>query len=182
MPDTWFTSDFHLGHTNIIRYCNRPFANAAEMDEAILARLNESVKTGDHLYFLGDFCMGGPKTALAYRKRIRCAKIHFILGNHDRAIGHIADQFVWVKELAEVNLYRQPIVLCHYAMRVWNRSHYGAWHLYGHSHGSLPPMPGSRSLDVGVDTHDFRPFHFDELRALFDRSPEESAGTPPPVE
>jgi hypothetical protein len=29
-------------------------------------------------------------------------------------------------------------VLCHYAMRVWNRSHHGAWHLYGHSQGESP--------------------------------------------
>jgi hypothetical protein len=24
MPDMWFTADFHFGHNNIIRYCNRP--------------------------------------------------------------------------------------------------------------------------------------------------------------
>ena len=36
----------------------------------------------------------------------------------------------------------QDIVLCHYAMRVWQKSHYGAWMLYGHSHGTLPDNPG----------------------------------------
>jgi hypothetical protein len=39
----------------------------------------------------------------------------------------------------------QPIVLCHYAMRVWNRSHHGAWHLYGHSRGNLPAAPIAQS-------------------------------------
>lgn len=24
----WFTADLHFGHTNIIRYCERPFADA----------------------------------------------------------------------------------------------------------------------------------------------------------
>jgi calcineurin-like phosphoesterase family protein len=61
MADTWFTSDFHLGHFNIIRYCNRPFPDTAGMNAAILERLNASVKQDDVLYFLGDFCMGGPK-------------------------------------------------------------------------------------------------------------------------
>ncbi len=46
--------------------------------------------------------------------------------------------------LAEISVHGQPIVICHYAMRVWNRSHHGAWHLYGHSHGNLPDTPTSR--------------------------------------
>lgn len=37
----------------------------------------------------------------------------------------------------------------------------GAWHLYGHSHGRLSPQ--GRSLDVGVDCHNFRPISLDEL-------------------
>ena len=70
MPDTWFTADFHLGHANIIRYCGRPFESVAEMDAAILGRLNSSVAEDDILYFLGDFCRGSGREALAYRKRI----------------------------------------------------------------------------------------------------------------
>lgn len=40
----------------------------------------------------------------------------------------------------------------------------GSWHLYGHSHGRLPDDPLALSMDVGVDTHDFRPWHFDEIK------------------
>ena len=61
---------------------------------------------------------------------------------------------------------RATHVLCHYAMRVWNRAHHGAWHLYGHSHGKLPEAPTTLSMDVGVDNHDFRPWHFDEINLL----------------
>jgi len=60
-------------------------------------------------------------------------------------------------------------------MRVWNHSSHGAWHFYGHSHGRLPSLDASLSLDVGVDTHDFRPWHFDEIR---DRMKERAASTP----
>jgi len=38
MPNSWFIADFHLGHSNIIRYCTRPFATIEEMDQAILER------------------------------------------------------------------------------------------------------------------------------------------------
>lgn len=116
MANIWFTSDFHLGHFNIIRYCNRPFVDTQEMNAAILERMNASVKAGDVLYFLGDFCMG--------------------------------------------------IVLCHYAMKVWPQHSRGTWQLYGHSHGNLPDDPLSLSMDVGVDSHDFRPWHFDEIQAI----------------
>jgi calcineurin-like phosphoesterase family protein len=64
------------------------------MDETILDRLSSCVKTTDHPYFLGDFCIGGPVAAVSYRERIRCKKIHFIPGNHDKTIKKIADQFV----------------------------------------------------------------------------------------
>src|SRR5580658_1871636 len=74
MVNSWFTSDFHLGHRNIIRYCSRPFASVEEMDAAILANLNELVGANDVLYFLGDFCLGGPDQARQYRDRIVCRK------------------------------------------------------------------------------------------------------------
>ena len=72
MADTWFTSDFHLGHFNIIRYCNRPFADTREMDEVIVDRLNALVKPNDTLYFLGDFCLGKHDNVAAYRNRLAC--------------------------------------------------------------------------------------------------------------
>lgn len=134
MPDTWFTADFHLGHANIIRYCGRPFESVAEMDAAILDLLNSSVAENDSLYFLGDFCRGTGKEALAYRKRIRCQNIFFVEGNHDDGTRRISAEFRWWKQLAELKVHDQLIVLCHYAMRVWHHSFRGAWHLYGHSH------------------------------------------------
>src|ERR1039458_7189556 len=51
MADTWFTSDFHLGHFNITRYCNRPFADTREMDEVIVDIGRASCRPNDTLYF-----------------------------------------------------------------------------------------------------------------------------------
>lgn len=168
MSETWFTADFHLGHANIIRYCSRPFETVTDMDDEILGRLNSAVDEDDTIYFLGDFCRGSGKEALAYRKRIRCKNIFFVEGNHDAGARKIAAEFRWWKQLAEVKLDDQVIVLCHYAMRVWHHSFRGSWHLYGHSHGRLPDDATALSMDVGVDTHDFRPWHFDEIRTRMD--------------
>ena len=162
MADTWFTSDFHLGHFNIIRYCNRPFADTQEMNEAIIERMNASVKPSDVLYFLGDFCMGGPKAVALYRNQIACKTIHFIDGT-TRKVQHL---FTSLSSLSEIRVGKQGIVLCHYAMKVWPQHSHGTWQLYGHSHGNLPDDPLSLSIDVGVDSHDFRPWHFDEIHAV----------------
>jgi hypothetical protein len=99
MPHTWFTADFHFGHSNIIRYCNRPFGDVAEMDQAILERLNSLVRAHDVLYFLGDFCIGGKARALAYRNGIRCKRIFALPGNHDMETRKLTDTFSWLNNL-----------------------------------------------------------------------------------
>jgi hypothetical protein len=68
--------------------------------------------------------------------------------------------------LSEIHVGKQGIVLCHYAMRVWPHSGHGAWQLYGHSHGNLPDDPLSLSMDVGIDSHGFCPWHFEEVQAI----------------
>jgi calcineurin-like phosphoesterase family protein len=64
-----------------------------------------------------------------------------------------------------VKINHQKLILDHYAMRVWDQSHHGSWHLYGHSHGKLPDL--GLSTDVGVDGHNFQPWSFEEVRAYF---------------
>ncbi len=152
MADIWFTSDFHLGHSNIIRFCRRPFANAHERNEAIVESMNSCVKPDDTLYFLGDFCLGSPRYVTEYRERLACKTIHFIEGSHDKTPRKLQHLFASWNLLAQVHVGKQPIVLCHYAMRVWPHHARGAWHLYGHSHGNLPDDPLALSMDVGVES------------------------------
>jgi calcineurin-like phosphoesterase family protein len=136
------------------------------MDDVICERVNACAKPSDALYFLGDFCLGGPERVIAYRKRLACRTIHFIEGNHDRTARKLQHLFSSWNLLSEVHEAKQRIVLCHYAMRVWPHHAQGAWHLYGHSHGNLPNEPLALSLDAGVDTYEFRPWHFDEIQAV----------------
>lgn len=92
MVNTWFTSDTHFGHENIIKYTYRPFKNQNEMNNEIIRRWNERVQPGDIVYFLGDFCFrntdggkSGEGTTTRYeefRKQLN-GDIVFVLGNHD---------------------------------------------------------------------------------------------------
>jgi calcineurin-like phosphoesterase family protein len=170
----WFTADFHFGHANIIRYCGRPFASAAEMDAAILDSLNAAVAPDDTLYFLGDFCMGIPANqylaaATEYRRRIRCRNVHLIWGNHDRRVPGFAELFASAHDLLEVRLGGRLLVLCHYAMRVWNKSHTGkSCQLYGHDHGRLPELRGQLTFDIGVDCWGFSPLSLEQVDEVLD--------------
>ena len=58
-------------------------------------------------------------------------------------------------------------VLCHYALRVWNKHHRGSIHLYGHSHNSIDNSHG-KSMDVGIDAiysllDEYRPISIIEI-------------------
>jgi calcineurin-like phosphoesterase family protein len=136
------------------------------MDEVIVDRLNALVKPNDTLYFLGDFCLGKHDSVAAYRSRLACQTIHFIDGNHDKTTRQLQHLFSSWSSLSEIHVGKQGIVLCHYAMKVWPHHSRGTWQLYGHSHGNLRDDPISLSMDVGVDSHDFSPWHFDEIQAV----------------
>jgi hypothetical protein len=99
--------------------------------------------------------MGSAEQVAAYRKRLACRTIHFIEGNHDRITRTQQPLFASWGILSEVNVSKQRIVLCHYAMRVWPRHAQGAWHLYGHSHGNLLDEPFHLHRYVGEQVFRF---------------------------
>lgn len=188
--ETYFTSDTHFGHRNIIRYCGRPFNSSDHMDAELIRRWNEVVGDDDVIYHLGDFTLAGHAFArriLAQLKgRIR------VLGypwHHDARwlptssgpselysrSGHPVEILapVVVERLETPWRRRQQLVLCHYPFAQWDGRHHGAWHLHGHSHGTHPP--DGAMLDVGVDCHDFRPVTIDQLCAHFNAQDERLA-------
>ena len=164
MGEIWFTADTHFGHGNIIRYANRPFASVEEMDEALIERWNERVRPRDTVYFLGDLSLHRRARTEEIVDRLR-GQIHVIRGNHDRPAYAIRERFTSFQDYLQVRVGDRFIVLFHYALRIWDKAHRGAWHLHGHSHGSLPDDPHARSMDVGVDCNDYYPFSFDDVAA-----------------
>ena len=161
---TFFTSDTHLGHYNIIRYCNRPFKTADEMDEKIISNWNSVVKSKDTVYHIGDFCFGDAKD---YLDRLN-GHIIFVQGNHDKPLQRILSPLeLPFKRAASIN--GQYIVLSHFAMRVWDKSHFNAWHLYGHSHNTLPSS--GKSFDVGVDAWNYYPISFEQVKKQMSLQP-----------
>lgn len=162
--ETLFASDFHFGHKNIIRYCQRPFVDADEMNAQLIQNWNSVVNRSDEVWFLGDFSFMKMKDTQSVFDALN-GKKHLVRGNHDSDA--VCKELAWksVQDYKELRINSKMYVLCHYPLEVWNRAHHGAFHLHGHSHGSLQRILPNR-IDVGVDLHpEYRPFTLDEVHA-----------------
>jgi calcineurin-like phosphoesterase family protein len=162
MVKTFFIADTHFNHTNIIKYCSRPFSSIGEMNDILIQNWNACVSPPDVVYHLGDFGFGNVAPIL---KILNGTKI-LIIGNHDQSSlkPAVRPLFDHQTMMEKIKIKDKTITLCHYSMRVWPGSGRGAWHLYGHSHGVLPQL--GKSMDVGVDaTKLWRPLSFEEIEA-----------------
>ena len=150
------------------------------MDEELVKSWNEVVHKDDDVYHLGDVSLGNPTKLTDILNRLN-GNIHLIIGNHEKSVFKKTtnvERFVWVKPYHEMYIGKEFVVMCHYAMRVWNKSHHGdgSVHLYGHSHDSLDGhgKEWGRSMDVGVDSAyrilgEYRPFSFDEVMIIMNK-------------
>jgi len=163
--DIWFTSDWHLGHKNIIDHCNRPFKTTGEMDDFILTRYVETVKgTNDIVYHLGDLVWRENTIddyfLQLYTRKMK-GRIILIPGNHDEKLKAKLRPHVEITErLFHLKLNHRWFILCHYPLELWYKHLYGALHFHGHTHG-ISSYRKNR-VDVGFDVWQ-RPVNLEEL-------------------
>lgn len=167
----FFTADLHFGHANIIKYCRRPFASVAEMDQALCANWNARVTNNDDVWILGDFTLRSATAAKNYLSQLKGRK-HLILGNHDDFAQHAAgaallDEVVPYKEITLAS-HGIKAVLSHYPLLFWNGSHDGSTiMLYGHIHNGVYSNTVTNllydALNVGVDVCDYAPLSEEEV-------------------
>lgn len=160
--DTYFTSDSHIFHKNILKYCpNRKFSSIEDMNEGIVTAWNRKVPKSATVFHLGDFAFCNLKKMEEFASRLN-GNIHIIRGNHDAKFPD--NVFVTIKNYKEIMVGTQEITLCHFPFLVWNRSHRGSWNLHGHCHNTLQYDKNSLRMDVGVDSHpNLEPFSMDEI-------------------
>lgn len=181
MTRTLFVADTHFGHRGILsskKTTPRPFADIAEHDETLIACWNAAVRRDDIVWHLGDFAFACPPRRAAAVFDLLNGRKFLIRGNHDE-IGEAALGGP-IRDVARVHVQdpgmreARGVWLSHYAHRTWPFFHRGDLHLYGHSHGTLPPIPGS--LDVGVDCWGWTPVTLAQIQT---RLAEHAAGGEP---
>ncbi len=173
----WYTSDAHIDHQGILVHVPQrlhDFVNVETMIREITAIWNDHVAPSDTVYCLGDMILDR-RRLIPILGGLNGQK-HLIKGDHDRASKTklINSGYRSVSMLSNITVDDMPITLCHWCMRVWRKSHYNSSHLYGHSHGRLPPI--GKSYDVGMDNRaypdcirrhvNYAPYSHNEIKAI----------------
>lgn len=97
---TWFTSDQHFGHRNIIEYSKRPFSSVSEMNVELVKRFNARVGEEDSTWHLGDFAMDDRLV----KSFLSCLNgVHFLIaGNHDKCHACHSRHARWARKYIEM--------------------------------------------------------------------------------
>ena len=131
----YYIADMHFGHTNVLRFDNRPFSDTAQMDDTLIQNWNERVATDDTVYVLGDAFWKNEENSIRIIQQLNGHK-HLIQGNHDRVKGKLRPYWESIEQYAEVNDENRLVILSHYPILFYKNQHYGAVMLYGHVHNT----------------------------------------------
>ena len=196
--DLYFSSDPHYGHKNICEGVTewkkgegdsktRPFNTLSEMNDSIVNNINARVKEDDVFVCLGDWSFGGFENVKKFRDRIQCKNVHLFYGNHDHHIKNnrenVQDLFASTQWYDEIDIRRpskadkgrvdkHSFVCMHFPIASWDKLGKGKRHLHGHVH--LPPhlkLGAGKSLDVGVDGNNFKPYKLEEILTMMKSQP-----------
>ena len=169
----WFIADLHIGHKNILKHQFNRIEKMNLKDETdyethdkyIIDMWHSLVSRGDIVYVLGDFIMGNKEESFKILTELKRkgAKIHLIVGNHDKSTQHLDNMFESISLIKDVIFKKKifdflnedfEVVMCHFPMKSWNNKCRGSMQLYGHIHNNSPWVDEETDdicLNVGLD-------------------------------
>ena len=176
---TFFTSDHHFNHSNILTYCARPWATVEEMNEGLIKNWNETVGSYDTVYHLGDFAMGNRKLIPEILSRLN-GRIILVRGNHDFSNSLKYFSEVYPYQILELDGYcfelaHNPghlkqncdFALCGHVHEQWAKREIGevieADDVSDHAYRHPEIRPTVPVYNVGVDVRGFRPRTLQEI-------------------
>lgn len=182
--NTWFTSDLHFDHKNIIEFCDRPFTKdnwgVSYMNEKIVSNYNSLVGVDDECYFLGDiaFQLGGG--SLKHVKRMNGTK-YLVPGNHDKCWKpkDLNNKFKGMYEEAgfivlDEQVQLEEFLLCHFPFTgdhtyddryiQYRPKDEGQWLIHGHVHDTW--LQRGKAINVGIDAWGGFPVSIETIRSM----------------
>jgi calcineurin-like phosphoesterase family protein len=170
-PRIFFTSDLHLDHENIIKYCHRPFLNVEDMNRTLVNNWNNTIEKNDRVYFLGDMSFGkGSRSADHWLSKLN-GDIYFIRGfsynvsgernQHDKIsrTKNVFDSLIIEHNGRKFYLVHDPANI---------PSDWKDWAICGHHHNNkLDEYPfidkKNKRINVSTELTKFRPIDIDML-------------------
>jgi len=159
-PKTYITSDLHLDHKNIIKYCDRPFISTKDMNDTLVNNWNRIVRKKDIVYYLGDLAYGkGSKSTDDWLSKLN-GKIIFIMGNHDKS------DKIKIHDSYTLDYKGNKFFLTHRPEDV--PKDWKGWAICGHHHNNkLEEYPfinkKNKRVNISTELTKFRPVDMDEL-------------------
>jgi len=173
---SYFYADPHFGHTNVIKYENRPFGSVEEMNETLIANYNEMVGPRDPCLWLGDCFLMHFDKAEEIMRRLNGRKV-LILGNHDRSVSRMTK--LGFEEVVKRELFLEiggrKVRACHYPYKNPNYPPSNRYPvrldpnevlIHGHTHGPKRISSRAPMINVGVDAWDYRPVTLAQLEEV----------------
>jgi len=149
--NTFLFSDPHFDHTNIIRYCRRPFRDVEQMNDVILENYNRLVKEDSLVFFLGDMTLNkGSRSWCFWFSQLKGCII-YLKGNHDKRgfrelVIHVGSLYF--------KLVHDP----------YDRGDWSGWLIHGHKHDKWPFIDyGRKIVSVSVDVTGFKPVRLSDI-------------------
>ena len=194
---TFFSSDWHIGHQNCLKFDNRPFQDLGEMHRTLIKNYNAQVPKNGICYFLGDIATHSSELTKEILSKLNGTKI-LILGNHDKnSNACYLMGFDAVFNNATLYINGERVSLSHCPLRgvfredvsdmkgavdgdLWHGEsknqafsveNEGQFHLHGHVHspnGGKSEKIAGRQYDVGVVNSKYRPVSISEIEAWID--------------
>jgi calcineurin-like phosphoesterase family protein len=160
---TYFTSDSHLWHKNILSFEDRPYSTVEEMTNDMINKWNNQVNDEDLVYHLGDLCLGNFEQTVDVLQRLK-GKIILIKGNHDYSKNYKKiNEMGLLHEYHEIGItlkyQKHEMWLTHYPFEIGLRPR--KWSVCGHIHNHKSTW--DNQINVGVDSPHFKHKPFGEL-------------------
>lgn len=187
------TSDWHIGHENVIKFDERPFRDLNHMHEVLVNNYNSTVTPDGLCYFLGDMGFGNRDIMHKIIQRLNGTKV-LILGNHDKGVNAFyTEGFDVVMNGAKlviggkhvltmshcplVGVWREDVTgmkgseegeMWHGESRHKDKYSWpdmGQFHLHGHTHKKPEERILNKQFDVGVRANGYKPVNISVIES-----------------
>lgn len=173
---TYYVSDYHFFHELSLKRSRSPFFDSIDMmNQEMIYRHNQKVKTEDHVFILGDVVVCEEEEVgdrLAETVDHLKGHLHLIVGNHDYKYMEnplFMKRFETVDEAKLIKDNGRWVQLFHYPVLRWYRKNKGAFHIYGHLHDEQKGKEANwlrtepYALNACVEINHFEPCTLQEL-------------------